>query len=114
MSTTRTAPVFAYSPDTKSAYAVIQQREGQKPLALLASLDEPFTLARCQQIFAQAQLLDTRNITRISIEDPDRNREYKYSATHNRLTIWQNDVPIYENWDGNITRDCSTLEDCLM
>jgi len=112
--TQRIAAVLAYSPETRSSMAVIQHRDGQRPLALRADLDEPFTVARCQAIFAQAQRLDSRNITRISITDVDRRREYRFNAPQNRLTIWENGLPIYENWDGVITRDRAALADCLM
>ena len=113
-STTRTAAVLAYSPETNSSRAVIQQREGQRPLTLLADLDETFTVARCQTIFAEAQRLDSRNITGIRITDMDRRREYRFDAPQNRLAIWENGLPIYENWNGAITRDRAALEDCLM
>lgn len=113
-SVARTAAVLAYSPETRSSRAVIQQREGQNPLALLADLGEAFTLARCQLIFAQAQRLDSRTITGIRITDMERRREYRYDAEQNRLTIWENDLPIYENWNGVVTRDRAALEDCLM
>ena len=112
--TTRTAAVLAYSPETNSSMAVIQQREGQSPLALLADLDETFTVARCQAIFSHAQRLDSRNITGIRITDMERRREYRYDAPQNRLTIWEYGLPIYENWNGNVTRDSAALEDCLM
>lgn len=111
---TRTAAVLAYSPETNSSLAVIQQRDGQRPLALLADLDETFTVARCQQIFEHAQRLDTRKITGIRIDDDERRRRYRYDAPQNRLTIWENGLPIYENWNGAITRDRAALEDCLM
>ena len=113
-STARTATVLAYSPETRSSRAVIQQREGQRPLALLADLDDTFTVERCRTIFNHAQRLDTRTITGIRVIDIDRGREYRFDAPQNRLTIWENDLPIYENWDGVITRDRAALEDCLM
>ena len=112
--TQRTTAILAYSPETNSSRAVIQQREGQSPLALLADLDETFTVERCRTIFDHAQRIDSRIITGIRITDMDRRREYRFDAPQNRLTIWENDLPIYENWNGVITRDRAALEDCLM
>lgn len=112
--TQRFAAVLAYSHETRSSMAVIQVRDGQRPLALRADLDETFTVARCQTIFEHAQRLDSRNITRISVTDVGRRREYRFDAHQNRLTIWEYGLPIYENWDGVITSDRAALEDCLM
>ena len=37
-----------------------------------------------------------------------------YRSAENRLQIWQDGTPIYENNNGEITRDLAALADCLL
>ena len=42
------------------------------------------------------------------------NGKYEYWRDKNLLRIWENDLPIYENNNGVICRDCTALADCLI
>jgi len=82
------------------------------------------TLKNCADILADAEALTGNTYTRIIIQDYRYNddgtlinrKEYHYSKKYNRLTIWKGKydlMPVYENWDGIITRDPDALADCL-
>lgn len=100
-------------------------------------LDEPPTLKRCQDLVNKLyEHYGPGKIKTLSIHLMDSDwffehmkqdrpaQEYneidalsktaKYDATKNCLTIWQQDLPIYENNNGTITTDSEALADCLL
>ena len=105
----RTAAIYAYSPETNSGMAV--NIDGQ---ILSTDLDETFTLARCARLASIAAEHDPREITTITVEDFERSKRYVYHIRKNRLTIFKNGAPVYENWDGKVCRDQSALADSIM
>lgn len=111
---------------------------GIKEVKMVAILDEPITLSKCQSI-AQSitnyygvspssfsiHLCDNdwwqENVSKVLIEQGEcaRTPEYPtkkayYNVKKNCLQIWENDMPIYENDNGIICRDADALADCLM
>ena len=105
----RTAAIYAYSPDTNSGMAVYAN--GQ---ILHADLDETFTLARCARLASIAAEHDPRTITTISVEDFEKNKKYIYHIENNRLTIFKDGAPVYENWNGKICTDHGALADSIL
>jgi hypothetical protein len=41
------------------------------------------------------------------------NKKMYYYKNENRLIVWQDGLPIYENYDGQICKDAVALADCL-
>jgi hypothetical protein len=84
-------------------------------------IGEIVTLKQCQGILSDAETLTGNEYSSITIRDCyydeyghyASKKTYDYNKKHNRLTIWENDLPIYENWNGTITRDRDALADCL-
>jgi hypothetical protein len=111
------ANVNAYSTDTNSSRPVfIDQSKAFTTGAGIfqADLSETFTLERCRQIAKEAARLDSRKITNITIEDYAKKKTYTYSIANNRLTIFKDGVPVYENWNGTISRDQDALADDIL
>ena len=111
--TPRTSTVYAFSPKTNSGRAVIQERDNDKPLVLLAKLDEPFTLSRCSRLMDLAKKM-VGDVTSFTVRDFEKSKVYKYYDKQNRLVIFQDGLPIYENWNGTVCRDKVALADCLL
>ncbi|MFH1081501.1 MAG: hypothetical protein V1766_14800 [Pseudomonadota bacterium] len=109
----------------ETGYVVYRYNQDGTKTHLPIDPDEQITLKRCAEILADAERLTGNTYSRIDIEDDkfadDRTtisrKKYIYSKKHNRLTIWEGKrdlMPIYENYNGVITRDRDALADCLL
>lgn len=46
--------------------------------------------------------------------DMGNGKEITYNKEKNVLTVWQDDIPIYQNCNGVICRDAVALADCIL
>lgn len=111
--------------DYDTGYVVYRINQDGTHKYLTINPDGQITLKRAAEILAEAETLTGNTYTKISISDESytddhitlKRKRYDYNKAKNRLTIWEGRrdlVPIYENWDGQITRDRDALADCLL
>ncbi len=101
-------------------------------VAIFINLEIPVTLQRCKDLCSKfnqktISIVDSRYFDDNGNEYTDKyllkydetgyvlkKTEYHYNRAKNRLVIWKNDAPIYENDNGRICRDIDALADSLM
>ena len=103
--------------------------EGDRKINYVPDIDtELVTLRRCKEMLSFAEMKTGNTYSKITIEDnrftDDHitifRKKWVYNKTRNRLTIWEakngerDMMPVYENWDGQITRYHDALADCLL
>lgn len=105
--------------DRESGYAIYTIRNGQV-VNMHIDPDEPITLRRCAELLSEGERLTGNIYSSITIreytgEDMECKllKTYDYCKSQNRLRIWADGLPIYENWDGQICKDRDALADCL-
>lgn len=124
--------------EQKTSYSVIVDGNTHKLPVRIRTKKETITIKKCKEIIAAVQGEFDINIKRIEIymdewdyegitidtyigaiyNDCDIPRKLIKKAIYNngknRLQIWQNGEPVYENYNGIITRDRDALADCLL
>lgn len=105
---------------------------------LRAKKSEVITVERCKEIVAVAERISGLEVTRIDIDMDEfdyagitdehyenamcgdcgirqtKKKSAHYFVKQNRLLIWQDGLPVYENHDGTVCRDVDALADCIM
>ena len=105
---------------------------------LCAKKSDVITVERCKELVACAERVSGLEVHQINIDMDEwdyenisdehyenamyndcgipkrKSKSAQYFVKQNRLLIWENDMPVYENHDGVVCRDATALADCIL